>query len=116
MRTWASAFEFSDIFTIARLPAARIGKRAEAKIKREIPGNDDPDNAERLRDDTISRERIGHEVDVSALRLHPLFQIFGDVGDCFEHNEVFGEQGLEFRSVAVVGVDRCDQLVLVVFQ
>src|SRR6266550_6413596 len=50
MRTFASAFEFSDILTIARLPAARIAAsgRAEAEVKREIPGNDDPDNAERL--------------------------------------------------------------------
>jgi len=51
-----------------------------------------------------------------ALRLHPLLQIFGGVGDCFEDNEVFGEQGLEFRPVAVVSVYRCDQLILVVFQ
>ena len=42
--------------------------------------------------------------------------MFDCVGDCFEDNEVFGEQGFEFRSVAIVGVDRCNQLVFVVFQ
>jgi hypothetical protein len=91
-------------------------ERAEAQIKWEIPGDDDPDDAERLRDDAIARERVGHDVDVSALRLHPLLQFFGGVGDCFQDNEIFAEQGLELRPVAVVGVDRCDQLILVVFE
>ena len=42
--------------------------------------------------------------------------MFDCIGDGLQDNEIFREQGLEFRPVAVVGVDRCDQIILVVFQ
>ena len=34
----------------------------------------------------------------------------------FEHDEIFGEQGLEFRAVAIIGVDGSDKRLAVFFE
>ncbi|MEI2736554.1 MAG: hypothetical protein V9G24_18420 [Rhodoblastus sp.] len=91
-------------------------QRAETEVEREIPRHDHADDAERLRNHAIPGQRIGHEIDAPALRLHPFLQMLDGVADRLLRDEEFGEQRLELAAVAVVGVDRRHDLVAVLLQ
>jgi hypothetical protein len=104
---------------LARLDhhAVAGGDRADCRRKRElqriIPGCDDADHAERLRNQPVARR---HELQRSrhALRRHPALQVFCGMADLAEHQQRLGDGGLDRRAMAEIGRDRLLEALLIV--
>jgi hypothetical protein len=96
---------------ITRLPAASapIGER---ELQRIVPGRDDADNADRLRDQAVfGRPEL--QRGRNTLRRHPLLQVLCGVLDLGEQEQRFGNRGLDGGAVAEIGRDRLREAGLV---
>ncbi len=82
----------------------RAHRRRQGQLQRIIPGRDDADDAERLRDQPVFGR---HELHCGgdAPRRHPFLQVFGGVLDFAEHEHRFREQGLGGTTMAEIGRD-----------
>ncbi len=99
-----------DDDTVAGGDRADRGRQRE--LQRIIPGRDDADHAERLRDQPVAR---GQELQRGrhALRRHPGLQVFCRMPDLGEHQHRLGDIGLHRRAVAEIGRDRLPEALLV---
>ncbi len=99
----------AEIFTIARLPAAKMLTSGEKlSMSGKFHGTMTPTDAERLRNDDIARARVAHPVDTPPARLDPAFQALARVVDRVDHLEDFGERRLERASIAIIPIDGGD--------
>ena len=85
----------------------------ERELQRIVPGRDDADNPERLRDQAILAR---HELQrgVHAARRHPFLQMLDGVLDLDIEEQRLGDGGLDGRAVAEIGRDRLDEPRLIV--
>ena len=83
----------------------RADCRRQGQLQRIIPGRDDADDAERLRDQPVlGRHELQRGGD--APRRHPFFQVLGGVLDFAEHEHRLREQGLDAAAMAEIRRDR----------
>jgi hypothetical protein len=92
------------------------GQRTDREKEREVPRNDDADDAQRLADEPVLRQREHHPVDLAPHRPHPAPEMLDRVADAVEDDEELGEQRLESRAIAVVAIDGLDQRLLVLLE
>ena len=91
----------------------RAHRRRQRQLQRIIPGRDDADDAERLRDQPVfGRHELQRGGD--APRRHPFLQVLGGVLDFAEHEHRFREQGLDAAAMAEIRRDRRFETGLVV--
>ncbi len=90
----------------------RPDRRRQRELERIIPGRDDADDAERLRDQVVFR-RPELQRGRNAPRRHPCLQVLGGVLDLREQKQRFGDRGLDCRAVAEIGQDRLLEACLV---
>ncbi len=90
----------------------RADRRRQGQLQRVIPGRDDADDAERLRDQAIAgRPELQRGGD--APRRHPAGKLLHRVLDLGEQEQRLGDRGLDAGAMAEIGGDRRDEARLV---
>ena len=83
----------------------RADRGRQRQLQRIIPGRDDADHPERLRDQAVlARHELQRGVD--ALRRHPFLQVLGGVLDLDIEEQRLGDGGLDGGAMAEIGRDR----------
>ncbi|MET3282386.1 hypothetical protein ABIF43_007875 [Bradyrhizobium japonicum] len=99
---------------MTRLPAAIAPDRGrQRQLERIIPGGDDADDAERLRDQPVAR-RQELQRGGDSLRRHPALQVFCRMAYLAVDHHGLGDGGLDRRAVAEIGRDRLAEALFIV--
>ncbi|MCY1414388.1 hypothetical protein D9M71_298370 [compost metagenome] len=85
------------------------GQRVKCHGDREVPGHDNPDHTDWLRDKAGPRQRQLHRINVALLRLHPLLHPLDGVLQAIQGDCDFGEGRFKARTATVILVDRLDE-------